>query len=85
VHDPVVDEEDVPRCSRLIEKRRWCEQAALGMLPPYECLDGDDSSRLETHDGLVVNDELPLFDGALQLRARWDPAQHRRHRAAQRS
>ena len=68
VHDPVVDEQDVPRRLRLVEERRGYEQAALGMLPPNECLDGLDDSGVETHDGLIVDDELVLFDGALQLR-----------------
>ena len=71
MHDPVVDEQDVPRRFRLIEKLRRREQAALGMLPPNERLDGLDGSRLETNDRLVVDDELVPFDGALQLGAQW--------------
>src|SRR6185295_691306 len=66
--DVAADLRHQPSRRESLEKLRWRQAAAHGMLPTNQRLQRYETPRRGRHDRLVVQPELSTLDGVMQLR-----------------
>jgi len=76
LEDPETERNDQARLLRDSDELIRRETRASRMPPADECLDANDPSGLELHDGLVVELELSGVDGGPQLSRQLETLQH---------